>query len=45
MSPAVKPQRTPEREAWIAEQLARAPRLTDAQRHRIGLLLRGGDAR
>lgn len=31
-----------ELDAWVAEQLARAPRLTDSQRAKISALLGGG---
>lgn len=31
-----------ELDAWVAEQLTRAPRLTDSQRARLATLLGGG---
>ena len=42
MTAARADQAADELDAWVAEQLARAPRLTDSQRAKISALLGGG---
>ena len=42
MSAPRRDQAADELDAWVAEQLARAPRLTDSQRAKVTALLGGG---